>query len=146
MALCVRSMWLFGAIAPALWLGGCGGYESAYERAVYDYESVYCYRTLGDPDCYRAADTRAERRLVNYYGPSPRRAEAPEATAIRLDPPPAISPERAAGVTGPSACPAGAEEGDCFGLARDGKSREPSGHGGPLDLGAPDRRVEEGRG
>lgn len=83
---------LLGLVAPVLWLAGCGGYESAYERAVYDDEPVYCYRTLADIDCFRAPDVRAERRLVNYYGPSPRRAARAEVEEIRLAPPPAIEP------------------------------------------------------
>ncbi|MCU0894096.1 MAG: hypothetical protein MUD06_07195 [Rhodospirillales bacterium] len=78
-----------GAVLLMIGLTGCGGYETAYERAVHDVEPVYCYRTVADPDCYRAADPTANRRLVNYYGPSPRRAEAPRPGEIRLDPPPA---------------------------------------------------------
>jgi hypothetical protein len=28
-------------------LGACTGYESEYEKGVYDYEPVYCYQTIG---------------------------------------------------------------------------------------------------
>src|SRR5512134_3718820 len=80
--------WWCGGVLLMIGLAGCGGYESAYERAVYDFEPVYCYRTLADPDCYRAADPAAERRVVNYYGPSPRRTKPPRQAEIRLDPPP----------------------------------------------------------
>ena len=78
-----------GGVLLMIGLTGCGGYETAYERAVYDAEPVYCYRTVADPDCYRAADPASNRRLVNYYGPSPRRAKAPRPAEIRLEPPPA---------------------------------------------------------
>lgn len=79
---------------------GCGGYESAYERAVYDAEPVYCYRTIADPDCYRVADPASNRRLVNHYGPSPLRTKPPRPAEIRLDPPP---PAAEAEATGPDA-------------------------------------------
>jgi hypothetical protein len=73
-------------------MAGCAGYESAYEKGVYAYEPIYCYRTLADIDCLRAPDLRAERRLVNYYGPSPRRAPRPAPSPpARLDPPPTIT-------------------------------------------------------
>lgn len=78
---------------------GCSGYESAYERAVYDAEPVYCYRTLAAIDCWRAPDPRADRRLVNYYGPSPRRAEAPIPADVGLQPPPAQRAGAAAGTS-----------------------------------------------
>lgn len=93
-----------GGVLLVIGLSGCGGYESAYERAVYDAERVYCYRTIADPDCYRAADPVSNRRLVNYYGPSPRRTEAPPAAEIRLDAPPPAESDAAArgGTTGPT--------------------------------------------
>lgn len=78
-----------GGFLLMIGLVGCGGYESAYERAVYDAEPVYCYRTIADPDCYRVANKASNRRLVSYYGPSPRRSKAPRPAEIRLDPPPA---------------------------------------------------------
>jgi hypothetical protein len=92
-----------GAVLLMIGLTGCGGYETAYERAVHDVEPVYCYRTVADPDCYRAADPTANRRLVNYYGPSPRRAEAPRPGEIRLDPPPAEPDADGGGVGRPEA-------------------------------------------
>ncbi|HSO42738.1 MAG TPA: hypothetical protein VLR47_07850 [Rhodospirillales bacterium] len=77
-----------GGVLLIIGLSGCGGYETAYERAVYAAEPVYCYRTIADPDCYRVADPASNRRVVNYYGPSPRRTKAPRPAEIRLDPPP----------------------------------------------------------
>jgi len=69
---------------------GCGGYVSAYEKAVFDFEPVYCYRNLGNVDCYAAPVYRDRRQLVNYFGPSPTRTPAPEMPDIRLDPPPPV--------------------------------------------------------
>lgn len=86
-----------GGVLLMIGLTGCGGYETAYERAVYAAEPVYCYRTVADPDCYRAADPTANRRLVNYYGPSPSRAKAPRPAEIRLDPPPPAETAAASG-------------------------------------------------
>jgi hypothetical protein len=94
-----------GGVLLMIGLAGCGGYETAYERAVYDAEPVYCYRTVADPDCYRVADPASNRRLVNYYGPSPRRTEAPRPAEIRLDPPPADT-DAAAGGAGRAEAPA----------------------------------------
>lgn len=80
---------VLGALAAAgLGAAGCSGYESAYERAVYDFEPVYCYRTLAAPDCWRDPDPNSDLRLVNYYGPSPRRVEVPASAEVRLEPPP----------------------------------------------------------
>lgn len=89
-----------GGVLLMIGLTGCGGYETAYERAVYAAEPVYCYRTVADPDCYRAADPTANRRLVNYYGPSPSRAKAPRPAEIRLDPPPPAETAAASGSGG----------------------------------------------
>jgi hypothetical protein len=94
-----------GGVLLMIGLAGCGGYETAYERAVYDAEPVYCYRTVADPDCYRLADPASNRRLVNYYGPSPGRTEAPRPAEIRLDPPPADT-DAAAGGAGRAEAPA----------------------------------------
>ncbi|MDZ3836362.1 MAG: hypothetical protein U0S49_03195 [Rhodospirillales bacterium] len=91
-----------GGVLLMIGLTGCGGYETAYERAVYAAEPVYCYRTVADPDCYRAADPTANRRLVNYYGPSPSRAKAPRPAEIRLDPPPPAETAAASGSGGRS--------------------------------------------
>ena len=33
--------------------------------------ALYCYRTLGRQDCYRAPLQDGERRLVEHYGPPP---------------------------------------------------------------------------
>ncbi len=83
-ALAVLALSLGGAGA------GCGGYVSAYEAAVFDFEPVYCYRNLGDVDCHAAPVYRDRRRLVNYFGPSPTRTAAPETPDIRLYPPPPV--------------------------------------------------------
>ena len=58
-------------------LGACG-YVSEYEKAVYDLEPTYCYKSIGKVDCYREPFHRDERRLVNYFGPHPSRFEKPE--------------------------------------------------------------------
>jgi hypothetical protein len=61
-----------------LLLAGCTSYESEYERLVYDYEPIYCYRSLADVACFRTPDFRDERRIVNYYGPAPGKYDRPE--------------------------------------------------------------------
>lgn len=33
---------------------------------------IYCYATLGDPDCYAVPVTGWENRLITQYGPRPR--------------------------------------------------------------------------
>lgn len=78
-----RGLWL-AAIAGLV--SGCVSYESAYERAVYDHEPVYCYQSLADVVCGREPSGRDERRLVSYYGPAPGKYE----------PPPPLRPARAA--------------------------------------------------
>lgn len=69
-------------------LSGCGGYVSAYEEGVYDYERLYCYQTIGGIQCHDRPNTRDEQRLVNYYGPDPVRYSRPApAPEPRLAPP-----------------------------------------------------------
>ncbi len=62
-------------------VGACG-YVPAYEEAVYDFEPVYCYQSIGQSvsgvECYKTPKHRDERRLVNYYGPHPSRYDRPE--------------------------------------------------------------------
>lgn len=78
------------AVLAILALLGCTSYESAYERAVYDEEPVYCYQSLGGVDCYRSPYRRDDTRLVNYYGPAPSRTKAPKPPkAAEPQPPPA---------------------------------------------------------
>lgn len=78
------------AVLAVLALFGCTSYESAYERAVYDDEPVYCYQSLGGVDCYRSPYRRDDTRLVNYYGPAPSRTPAPkQRKAAEPQPPPA---------------------------------------------------------
>ena len=78
------------ALVLAVTVTGCG-YVSEYERQVYDWEPVYCYRTLGAVQCHDAPDRTADKRLVNYYGPDPSRTDPPEAREEEHpDAPPAI--------------------------------------------------------
>ena len=78
------------AVFAILTLSGCTTYESAYERAVYDDEPVYCYQSLGSVDCYRKPYRRDDARLVNYYGPAPSRTPPPKSPkAVEPRPPPA---------------------------------------------------------
>ncbi|MBI2584303.1 MAG: hypothetical protein HYW28_00265 [Rhodospirillales bacterium] len=63
-------------VGLAALLGAC---ENAvrYEAAVRNWEPTYCYQTIGEAACYEAPYHRDERRLVNYFGPHPRRYEKP---------------------------------------------------------------------
>ena len=77
-------------ITAAALLGACS-YVSEYEKAVYDYEPAYCYKSLAGVQCYKSPNHRDERRLVNYFGPHPSRYERPApAPAPRLLPPPPV--------------------------------------------------------
>ena len=60
-------------ISSSMLLGACGGYVSAYEKGVHDYEPVYCYQYLGAVQCFDEPRHRDDERLVNYYGPAPSR-------------------------------------------------------------------------
>jgi hypothetical protein len=92
----VSAPWRGKAAALAvmtLALTACAGDETAYERGVADYEPIYCYASLADAACYRKPSFRDERRLINHYGPTPRRYDRPKPPKpARLDPPP--PPER----------------------------------------------------
>ena len=75
---------LSGLFAMVLVLGACAQ-KSAYEAAVEEMDPVYCYRSLGGVQCYDRPNFRDERRLVNYFGPAPKRHARPEpAPAQRL--------------------------------------------------------------
>ena len=37
---------LLSAVASVFCLGACTGFESEYEKGVYDYEPLYCYQTV----------------------------------------------------------------------------------------------------
>ena len=75
--------------ALTILVAGCGSYDSPYEQGVYDYDPVYCYRNIGGVSCFDTPHHRDERRLVNYYGPSPDGYDRPEPPPKpRLDPPP----------------------------------------------------------
>ena len=70
-------------------LAGCISYESTYEKAVYDDEPIYCYRSLAAVDCYRKPDRHSDTRLVNYFGPAPGRTRPPKLPpAVELQAPP----------------------------------------------------------
>lgn len=83
------------SVVVAGFVSGCGGREHAspYAAAVFDDPPIYCYRTIGDADCYRQPLVGAERRLVNYYGPPPEDYDRPEPLpAPQLHPPPPRRP------------------------------------------------------
>ena len=65
-------------LAVSVLLGACG-YVSEYEKAVYDWEPVYCYKSLAGVQCHDTPNHRDERRLVNYFGPDPSRYDRPKA-------------------------------------------------------------------
>ena len=110
--------WPHGALVATVFVAGCAGYESEYERQVAEHDPVYCYRSLGDTACYKEPRYRDRRQLVNYYGTHPRRYDAPEAPApMNLDAPPRVKqyyrdpepipgpPEAAASAKGEEAAP-----------------------------------------
>ena len=68
------------AIGAAGFLSACAQ-KSAYEAAVEEFEPVYCYQSLGGVSCYKKPNFRDERRMVNYYGPAPKRYDRPRAVA-----------------------------------------------------------------
>ncbi len=71
-------MWKLLLFLPiSLLLSACG-YVSEYEKAVYDFEPAYCYKSLAGIECYKEPYHRDERRLVNYFGPAPSRYDPPE--------------------------------------------------------------------
>jgi len=80
--------------AVGAFVGACG-YVSEYEKAVYDFEPVYCYQSIGQSvsgvECYKTPKHQDERRLVNYYGPDPSRYDRPEPPPpLTLSAPPAV--------------------------------------------------------
>jgi hypothetical protein len=78
------------AVFAVFAVSGCVAYETAYEKAVYDDEPVYCYQSLGAVDCYRRPNRRDDARLVNYYGPGPARTRPSKLPPqAELQPPPA---------------------------------------------------------
>ncbi len=99
-----------GTLVSAV-VSGCGGAEHAspYAAAVFDDPPIYCYRTIGDVDCYARPLAGAERRLVNYYGPPPddyERPEPPPAPLLHPPPPGRPAPElEAAPAPAPAAAP-----------------------------------------
>jgi hypothetical protein len=106
--------WLWLAATAGL-VSGCVSYESAYERAVYDHEPVYCYQSLADVMCGRQPSDRDQRRLVNYFGPAPgkyaapppprlaKAAAPPRIKAYHRDPePPPVPPQSPAAAAAPT--------------------------------------------
>ncbi len=84
----MRKTWFLSVVPFAL--AACG-YASEYEEAVYEYNPVYCYQSLGAVRCFASPNHRDERRLVNYYGPHPSRYDRPEPPPVpELSAPPAI--------------------------------------------------------
>ncbi len=83
-----RILTILTVIAPTALLAACG-YVSEYEKAVYDYEPVYCYQSLAGIQCFDKPNHRDEKRLVNYYGPAPSRFDRPKppAPAVHQAPP-----------------------------------------------------------
>lgn len=63
-------------------LAGCSGYVDRYEKAVYDWEPTYCYKSIGAVECYRKPYFRDSAQLVNYYGPHPSRYDPPPAPKL----------------------------------------------------------------
>jgi len=61
-------------------LGACT-HKSAYEAAVENHEPVYCYKSLAGVACHEKPNFRDENRLVNYFGPAPKRYERPVLTS-----------------------------------------------------------------
>ncbi len=67
-------------------------YVSEYEKGVYNYEPIYCYKSIGNVQCYKTPNHRDEKRLVNYYGPAPSRYDVPaEPKMTEMAPPPSIN-------------------------------------------------------
>jgi hypothetical protein len=58
-------------------LAACGTGDP-YEESVADEPPIYCYRVLSGIQCHATPDHEARARLVNYYGPHPRRYDARE--------------------------------------------------------------------
>ena len=61
-----------------------------YEAQVYNKDPLYCYKSLGEIQCYKKPQSHDARRFVNYYGPHPRRYETPAAipAPVLIAPPP----------------------------------------------------------
>lgn len=65
------------SLAFSAFLGACG-YVDPYEKAVFDLEPTYCYKSIGGVSCFNEPYDRDARRLVNYFGPHPSRFDKPE--------------------------------------------------------------------
>lgn len=63
-------------------LGACS-YVDDYEARVYDKDPLYCYKSLGEVQCYKKPQDHDERRFINYHGPHPSRYDKP---VVKPDP------------------------------------------------------------
>jgi hypothetical protein len=52
--------------------------DRAYDKGVSEFEPVYCYQTLGTPDCYAEPIAQFRPSLINFYGPAPQKYDPPE--------------------------------------------------------------------
>lgn len=55
----------------ALVLGACARPATDVPAQVVVLPAVYCYHSLGKPDCYEVPIDLEVRRMINYYGPEP---------------------------------------------------------------------------
>jgi hypothetical protein len=67
---------VLAVLAFTVALGACAQ-KSVYEAAVQDREPVYCYKSLAGVVCHETPNFRDERRMVNYFGPAPKRYDRP---------------------------------------------------------------------
>ncbi len=73
-----KRLWTPAALLTLSGILASCGYVSQYERQVYDWEPVYCYKSLAAMQCFKEPRFADERRLVNYYGPDPGRYDRPD--------------------------------------------------------------------
>lgn len=79
-----RLTFLSGVIASTLWLTACSSQERAEQALSLGWvgptsaalanqtnvKPLYCYSTLGAPECYEAKKPEWEHRLIHFYEPS----------------------------------------------------------------------------
>ena len=70
-------------------LSACS-YVDEYEAQVYDKDPLYCYKSLGEVQCFKKPRAYDERRFVNYHGPHPSRYDKPvvKPDPVLMAPPP----------------------------------------------------------
>ena len=73
----------FKGAAVLLFLGGCSNPfdEPKPVQNVHQTKPVYCYQSLADVRCHSAPKFVDKNRIVNFYGPSPKRFTAPPPVA-----------------------------------------------------------------